>query len=116
MAVAKRKKISGSARVPDSLPKRIKTEQSRSATPKESRFTEEAETDSDPIIESETGSESGEDDGINWPSDGEGGQAPGVDIDAENNISTKDLVAESVDESPAQRDVSKSSKTSSGTQ
>ena len=33
----------------------------------------EAETDSDPIIESDTASQSGEDDGVSWPSDDEGG-------------------------------------------
>ena len=33
----------------------------------------EAEADSDPIIESDTGSQSGEDDGVSWPSDNEGG-------------------------------------------
>ena len=33
----------------------------------------EAETDSDPIIESDTTSQGGEDDGVSWPSDDEGG-------------------------------------------
>ena len=33
----------------------------------------EAETDSDPIIESDTTSQSGEGDGVSWPSDDEGG-------------------------------------------
>ncbi len=33
----------------------------------------EAETDSDPIVESDTTSQSGEDDGVSWPSDNEGG-------------------------------------------
>ena len=33
----------------------------------------EAETDSDPIIESDTTSQSGEDDGVSWASDNEGG-------------------------------------------
>ena len=32
----------------------------------------DAETDSDPIIESDTTSQSGEDDGVSWPSDNEG--------------------------------------------
>lgn len=31
----------------------------------------EAETDSDPIVESDTTEHSGEDDGVSWPSDGE---------------------------------------------
>ena len=31
----------------------------------------EAETDSDPIVESDTTSQSGDDDGISWPSDGD---------------------------------------------
>ena len=34
----------------------------------------EAETDSDPIIESDTASQSGDDDGVSWPSDDEGAQ------------------------------------------
>ena len=33
----------------------------------------EAETDSDPIVESDTTSQSGDDDGVSWPSDNEGG-------------------------------------------
>ena len=33
----------------------------------------EAETDSDPIIESDTTSQSGEDNGVSWPSENEGG-------------------------------------------
>ena len=63
----------------------------------------EAETDSDPIIESDTTSQSGEDDGVSWPSDNEGGdsqkedelwegasegdggvEVPGVDTEAVN--------------------------------
>ena len=35
----------------------------------------EAETDSDPITESDTTSQSGEDDGVSWPSDNEGGDS-----------------------------------------
>ena len=40
------------------------------STPKED-YSGEAETDSDPIIESDTASESGADDGVSWPEDGE---------------------------------------------
>ena len=46
----------------------------RKAAPVKSRprdLQAEAETDSDPIVESETGEESGEDDGVSWPSDNE---------------------------------------------
>ena len=39
----------------------------------------EAETDSDPIIESDTTSQSGEDDGVSWPSDDE-------DSDSQNKV------------------------------
>ena len=35
----------------------------------------ETETDSDPIVESETTSQSGEDEGASWPSDDEGGKS-----------------------------------------
>lgn len=50
-----------------SMPVRVKREK------KARDVNAEVESDSDPIVESSTNSESGEDDGVSWPSDDEGG-------------------------------------------
>ena len=44
----------------------------------EDNLEKEVETDSDPIVESSTGSESGEDDGVSWPEDEEPEDFDGV--------------------------------------
>ena len=109
MAAAKRKQTSESIETPESQPKRFKKERNHDSKPKKSRFMDEAETDSDPIVESDTGSESGEDDGVSWPSDGEEDEALGVGSEADNETGTMDFDAKSSDASPAQEDVAKSS-------
>ena len=45
----------------------------------EDELEKEAETDSDPIVESSTSSESGEDDGVSWPEDEEPEEFEGVE-------------------------------------
>lgn len=52
------------------LPKRPKKEERKGIEKKRSKIAE-VESDSDPFIESDTAAESGEDDGVSWPSDGE---------------------------------------------
>lgn len=57
-----------------------------------SRKIEEVETDSDPIIESDTASQSGADDGASWPSDGDAemnNDEGGVNVAAEAASSGK---------------------------
>ncbi|KAL9104259.1 MAG: hypothetical protein Q9163_000755 [Psora crenata] len=52
--------------------KKLKTGASKdvkTSTPSQRSNTAEVETDSDPIIESDTASQSGDDDGVSWPSD-----------------------------------------------
>ena len=46
------------------------TEEVKPITSKRSKIAE-VETDSDPIVESDTASQSGDDDGVSWPSDEE---------------------------------------------
>ena len=72
MADMKRKRAFETRSQPGSIQKKHKKEEE---SHKSSKLVEplEAETDSDPIIESETTSQSGEDDGVSWPSDNEGG-------------------------------------------
>ena len=52
-------------------PRGTKRVKSASEPWSKSRKEKEAETDSDPIIESDTTSQSGVDDGVSWPSDAE---------------------------------------------
>ena len=109
MAVAKRKNTPESGQISGSPPKRFKKEQSLDSKPKKSRFTEEAETDSDPIVESDTGSESGEDDGASWPSDGEGDEVWGMDKEADIDARTMDIATDASDVvHPAREDIHKS--------
>lgn len=95
MAHAKRKNVINSDQQPGSLPKRPKKAKDSKSNVKASRFTEEAETDSDPIIESETGSDSGEDDGASWPSENDQDEVGGVELPAVSGIKTKSLATES---------------------
>ena len=59
----------------------------------------ETETDSDPIVESSTVSESGEDDGVSWPSDGEDEgevQWPEEELEEDNEDGGVEVAAEPV--------------------
>ena len=49
------------------------------------------ETDSDPIIESDTTEHSGDDDGVSWPSDGEGMEEDGIAEEESENDGGVDL-------------------------
>ena len=72
MADMKRKRAFETKSQPGNIQKKHKKEEE---SHRSSELVEpvEAETDSDPIIESDTTSQSGEDDGVSWPSDNEGG-------------------------------------------
>ena len=109
MVASKRKSARESEQIPSSPPKRIKKNRHES-TPRKSKFSEEAETDSDPIIESETASESG-DDGASWPSDSEQEDFGGFDETAETGVGTLDIAAEAASTGEAaQKDGNKSGK------
>lgn len=71
MAGLKRKESPAIKSSGDRVQKRVRTDDVQ--VKREKRFVSEAEaeTDSDPIIESDTTEHSGEDDGISWPSDDE---------------------------------------------
>lgn len=53
----------------------------------------EAETDSDPIVESDTNSQSGDDDGVSWPSDGDEDAAHTSALEEESNLSGAEVSA-----------------------
>ena len=57
-------------------PKKSKAEPKKGAAKKGPRIELEAETDSDPIVESDTTEHSGDDDGVSWPSDDDDGGVP----------------------------------------
>lgn len=97
MANAKRKNVLSSDQKSGSSPKRSKNVENAESTPKKSRFTDEAETDSDPIVESDTGSESGEDDGASWPSGNEQGDMGDVPVGAYKDAGTVGIAADAAD-------------------
>ena len=72
MAVAKRKAAMNGANGAGAH-KKLKTETRRDPAKKATNIRLETETDSDPIVESDTASHSGDDDGVSWPSDSDGG-------------------------------------------
>ena len=72
MAATKRKRAFETKSQHGSIQKKHKKEEESHRSSKRVELVE-AETDSDPIIESDTTSQSGEDDGVSWPSDNEGG-------------------------------------------
>ena len=71
MAALKRKKEDIAGQKNGHLQKRIKTEDDEKKKPRTSETVQtfETETDSEPIMESDTTSQSGDDDGASWPSD-----------------------------------------------
>lgn len=71
MAGLKRKEAPLTKSHGSTLHKRSKTEAAQVKTLKVEPSTSEAETDSDPIVESDTTDHSGDDDGVTWPSDEE---------------------------------------------
>ncbi len=97
MVASKRKSPRESEQILGSPTKKIKNGDRHELVRREkkrSKFSEEAETDSDPIIESETGSESGEDDGASWPSDEEQEDFGGFDENIDNDAGAMDIAAE----------------------
>lgn len=71
MAGLKRKEAPITKAQASTVHKRSKKEAVHVKTSKVEPSTLEAETDSDPIAESDTTDHSGDDDGVSWPSDGE---------------------------------------------
>lgn len=69
MAGLKRKEAPISKPSRDDIRKKAKKEAPQLKKSKRIVQFQEAETDSDPIVESDTTEQSGEDDGVSWPSD-----------------------------------------------
>lgn len=70
MAASKRKENPNSKLYPGSAPKKPKKEEKQANDSKRVQDLETA-TDSDPLVESDTTSQSGDDDGVSWPSEEE---------------------------------------------
>lgn len=110
MAATKRKNVPTLGQEAGRLAK--KSRKSADSNPKQSRFTEEAETDSDPVVESDTGSDSGEDDGVSWPSDGENNGIEDREVGAERDAETIGVSSSAADGMhPTRKDMNKSGKT-----
>lgn len=71
MAGLKRKESPATKNSGDRVQKKVRTDNALVKREKRAVPEAEAETDSDPIIESDTTEHSGEDDGASWPSDDE---------------------------------------------
>ena len=71
MAGLKRKAVSSHTISKPQSRKKVKNEASTTTKPTRAPQILETETDSDPIVESDTTEESGDDDGVSWPSDDE---------------------------------------------
>lgn len=71
MAGLKRKESPANKSSGGGVQKKVRTDNAQVKREKRPVSEGEAETDSDPIIESDTTEHSGEDDGVSWPSDDE---------------------------------------------
>ena len=111
MVALKRKGAREAEKIPGSPSKRLKEDRHDVSALKKSRFTEEAETDSDPIVESDTGSESGEDDGASWPSDDEQETREDVGGGIDNGTGALQIAADASNTADStQKDTNKSGK------
>lgn len=71
MAGLKRKESPATKSFGGKVQKKVRTDNALAKRERHSVPKAEAETDSDPIVESDTTEHSGEDDGVSWPSDDE---------------------------------------------
>lgn len=96
MAIAKRKENPSSKLHAGSTPKKPKKEEGFTKSSKRVKDLETA-TDSDPIVESDTASQSGDDDGVSWPSDEvdeESENQEGVEVAEDGNDGEVKIAAE----------------------
>ena len=81
----------------DGLRKRSKKEEQHEESSAKNAFIAETATDSEPIVESDTASQSGEDDGVSWPSNTDEGEETHARIEEAHNgdggvkLSTKEV-------------------------
>ena len=110
MAGIKRKEAISSIQLGGNAKKRPRKEENSKKKLVEESHVKETATDSEPIVESDTTSQSGEDDGVSWPSDAdqEGGDWGGMEED--DNISGVKVAAE-----PATRTIQPIATVASGT-
>ena len=96
MATPKRKENPNSRSHVGSAPKKPKKEEPQKNDSKRAQDLETA-TDSDPVVESDTTSQSGDDDGVSWPSEeevGPGEEWEGVGVVEENDDGGVKIAAE----------------------
>lgn len=96
MVASKRKENPNSELQAGSTPKKPKKEEKRAKNSKHVQDLETA-TDSDPLVESDTTSHSGDDDGVSWPSDEEAEEGEvweGVGVAEENDVGGVNIAAE----------------------
>ena len=101
MAGIKRKELDGLSSRGANLHKKPRKEQIATKKSTKELHVEETATDSDPIVESDTASQSGEDDGVGWPSDGDedGEERGGVNL--ENDDGDIEMAANTISKSAA---------------
>lgn len=96
MVASKRKENPNSELQAGSTPKKPKKEEKRAKNSKHVQDLETA-TDSDPLVESDTTSHSGDDDGVSWPSDEEAEEGEGwegVGVAEDNDVGGVNIAAE----------------------
>ena len=116
MAAPKRKENPNSKSHLGSTPKKPRTEEKLANGSKIVQDLETA-TDSDPLVESDTTSQSGDDDGVSWPSDEEtqaGEEWEGVGVADGNDDGGMKIAAEAVDATKSAKKISNTTSTASG--
>ena len=116
MAAPKRKENPNSKFHVGGTPKKPRTEEKLANGSKNVQDLETA-TDSDPLVESDTTSQSGDDDGVSWPSDEETQAVEeweSVGATDGNDDGGKKIAAEAVDASKPAKKISNTTSTASG--
>lgn len=116
MAASKRKENPNSKLHAGNAPKKPKKEEKEAKDSKRVQDLETA-TDSDPLVESDTTSQSGDDDGVSWPSDEEaeeGADWEGIGVAEDNDDGGVKIAAEAAGASQSANRASKTNGTTSG--
>ena len=116
MAASKRKENPNSKLYPGSAPKKPKKETEQA---KDSKRVQELETatDSDPLVESDTTSQSGDDDGVSWPSDEEAEGSEdweGLGVAEDNDVGRMKVATEAAGASQSTKKAPRTNGTTSG--
>ena len=97
MAGIKRKEATVSAQQGGNAKKRPRKEETPTKNHIEESYAKETATDSEPIVESDTTSQSGEDDGVTWPSDADQEGEDWGGVKENDNSGGMKVIAESAD-------------------